>query len=211
MRKYFFGFFKNFLKKGVSFIAFVDNTSNIDVKARINRLVKVYDSNIGAFTYVGSKTEIICADIGKFCSIAHRSSIGLGTHSISTISTSPIFTSENNGTGYSWTKENQFLESKRVTIGNDVWIGIECIIMGGITIGNGAIIGAGSIVTKDVPDYAIVVGVPAKIQRFRFEPNIINKLLQLEWWNMPEAKIKSKINLFQKQPLQMEDLEELIK
>lgn len=207
MLKYILGFIKNFFNRGVSFFAFVDNKSNISSKAKINKNVKVYQSNINAYSYVGSGTELICADIGKFCSIAHRCSIGLGSHSINNISTSPIFTSIKNGTGHSWAVKNTFQESQRVSIGNDVWIGIEVIIMGGLQIGNGVIIGAGSIVTKSIPDYAIAVGSPAKIIKYRFEKPIIDKLMQIKWWNITEEKLRNNLKLFQKETLFLDDLE----
>jgi acetyltransferase-like isoleucine patch superfamily enzyme len=209
MLKYLLGLFKNFLNSGVSFFAMVDNKSVISRKAKINRRVKVYQSNIGSYSYVGSKTELICADIGKFCSIAHRCFIGLGNHSLNHISTSPIFTAIKNATGHSWVNTNTFQEFKRVSIGNDVWIGIGVIVMGGVRIGNGAIIGAGSIVTKDIPDYAIAVGVPAKIIKYRFEPHIIDKLIKMKWWDFPEEKLRKNLKLFQKEQLSLDDLKKL--
>lgn len=209
MFKYLLGLFKNFLNKGVSFFAIVDNKSSISNEARVNRQAKIYQSNIGAYSYIASNTELICADIGKFCSIAHRCTIGLGIHSMNYISTSPIFTSVKNGTGHSWASADSFQEFRRVSIGNDVWIGMEVIIMGGVQIGNGAIIGAGSIVTKDIPDYAIAVGVPARIIRYRFEKPLINKLLEIKWWDLPEKKLKDNLKLFQKEQLSLDDLRKL--
>lgn len=209
MLKYILGFFKNFLNTNVSFFALVDNKSNISRRSKINRLVRVYQSNIGSYSYVSSNTELICADIGKFCSIAHRCYIGLGNHSLNHISTSPIFTMIKNATGYSWADTNTFQEFKRISIGNDVWIGIKVIIMGGVQIGNGVIIGAGSIVTKDIPDYAIAVGVPAKIIKYRFEKSVIDKLMAIEWWNLPEEKLRNNLKLFQKENLDLDDLKVL--
>ena len=81
--------------------------------------------------------------------------------------------------------------SKPTKIGNDVWIGANAIIQSGVTIGDGAIIGSGAVVTKDVPPYAIVVGVPAKILKYRFNKEQIKELLQLKWWNLPFDKIKN--------------------
>lgn len=78
-------------------------------------------------------------------------------------------------------------------IGNDVWIGYEAVIMAGVTIGDGAIIGTRAIVTKDVPPYTIVGGVPAKPIRRRFPDQVISTLLELEWWNWPAEKIAENI------------------
>lgn len=82
-----------------------------------------------------------------------------------------------------------------IRIGNDVWIGHHATILSGVHIGNGAVIGAGALVAKDVPDYAIVGGVPAQIKRFRFSPQQIEALLKIQWWNWEEEKIKQNIDL----------------
>jgi len=77
-----------------------------------------------------------------------------------------------------------------VTIGHDVWLGCDSIILSGVTIGTGAVVGAGAIVTKDVPPYAIVVGNPARLVRYRFEPEIVEMLLQSNWWDLPADKLR---------------------
>ena len=84
-----------------------------------------------------------------------------------------------------------------MNIGNDVWIGANAMILGGITIGDGAIIGAGAVVTKDIPPYAIVGGIPARIIRYRFPNDVINALLSSQWWNLSENILKSNIKVFQ--------------
>jgi acetyltransferase-like isoleucine patch superfamily enzyme len=209
MLKYILGFLKNFFNSGVLFLAIVDDKSFVSRKARINRFTKLYNSNIDNYSYVGSGTQLIFAEIGKFTSIAHRCSIGLASHSLGNISTSPIFTSIKNGTGQKWSDINTHEDIKKVTIGHDVWIGIEVIVMGGVKIGNGAIIGAGSIVTKDVPAYAIVVGVPAKIVKYRFDKEIIDRLQEVQWWDFPEEVLKKNLRLFQKENITLFDLQTL--
>ncbi len=77
-----------------------------------------------------------------------------------------------------------------VTIGHDVWIGTNAIILSGVAIGSGAVIGAGAVVTKDVPPYGIAVGNPARVVRFRFAPDIVDALLQAEWWLLPDEHIR---------------------
>ena len=81
-----------------------------------------------------------------------------------------------------------------IVIGNDVWIGYEAVIMSGVTIGDGAIIGARAVVTKNVPPYTIVGGIPAKTIRKRFDENTISKLQEMKWWNWTEEKIKKNIS-----------------
>ena len=92
------------------------------------------------------------------------------------------------------------------TIGDSVIIFAGAKILGNIHIGDGAVIGANAVVTKDVPPYAIVGGVPAKVIRYRFSPEIIEKLLELQWWNLPDETLKEHIALFQQDNVTVEDL-----
>ena len=209
MLKYLLGLLKNILKNNVSIFSLVDYKSKISCKAKVNRGAKLYNSTVGSFSYIGPKSEIIFTDIAKYCSIADNCSIGLPSHSMKNISTSPIFTAKKNGTKYSWVEKNKKSEYLRTIIGNDVWIGTRVMIMGGIKIGNGAIIGAGSIVTKDIPDYAIAVGVPAIVIKTRFEKQIIEKLSEIKWWDKSEEKIKENINIFQIENFTLEDLDKV--
>lgn len=196
MKKYLLGFLSHFFNFRISKFALVDNISAIDMRANIYRKCQIFNSTVGAYSYVGPGTSIVCTTIGKFCSIAGNASIGLGKHSMDLISTSPLFFSKKNATGFSWTSKNSFEEYSRVNIGNDVWIGMSAMIIGGVTIGNGAVVAAGAIVTKDVPPYAVVGGVPAKVIKYRFSAETIEKLLELKWWNLPDEILKKKINLF---------------
>ena len=210
MLKYILGLIFNLFKHKVSLFAMIDDKSWISKKAKINQGVKLVQSRIKEYSYVGPGSQLICADIGKFCSIANDCSIGLADHSKKNISTSPIFTSKANGTGYSWTHLNSYKAGKRVTIGNDVWIGAKVIILGGIEVGDGAIIGAGSIVTKDIPNYAVAVGIPAKVIKYRFEEPIIEKLLETKWWDIPEKELKKKVPIFQIENITLNDLNQIL-
>lgn len=197
MLKYILGFFLNLFNPAVSLFAKIDNKSRISHKAKVYGHVQVTSSSMGDYSYIGRNSRIIHADIGKFCSIASETKIGMGTHTLDKISTSPIFTEAKNGTKHSWVKTSAVNPFKRVKVGNDVWIGVRTMVMGGVTIGDGAVIGAGSIVTKDVPPYAVVVGVPAKVIRYRFSQEQIEKLLSRPWWNLPIEQLKERIELFQ--------------
>ncbi len=149
----------------ISFFSLFDWNSNISIKSKINRFSVLRNTDIGDYSFIGSNCTILNATIGKFCSISKNVNIGAPIHPTYFLSTSPIFYRESNGTGTSWVSEKKFEDkSKRIFIGNDVWIGLNASIMGGITIGNGAIIGAHALVTKDVPPHAVVYGNPAEIR-----------------------------------------------
>lgn len=209
MLKYILGFFKFLLYSKVSKLAFVDNHSQIDPRSTIGRKAKFLCSKIGRYSYVGGGSSIVHCDIGAFCSIAGNSIVGLANHTLNHLSTSPIFTEKNNGTHYQWCNSSSVNPYSHIVIGNDVWIGSKVIIMGGVTIGDGAVVGAGSIVTKDVPPYAIVAGVPAKIIRYRFDPSVINKLIELKWWNYDESILQNNLHLFQSENIDVDMLYEL--
>ena len=136
---------------------------------------------------------------GKFCSIACGAkflftSANHKMHSISTYPF-PIFFEE---WGLDVTNITSAWDNKGdIVIGNDVWIGYEAIVLSGVTIGDGAIIGTRAVVTKDVPPYTIVGGIPAKPIRKRFSDEVISKLLELQWWNWPENRIKENIDVIQ--------------
>lgn len=206
MKKYIHGFLINLLNLRISKFILIDNLSIVKSKTKIYSFCQIFNSNIGSYTYVSRKTSIIHANIGAYCSIAGGVKIGMGTHNIKSVSSSPAFYSKNNALGITFAQNNNFTEFKRVEIGNDVWIGARAMIMSGIKIGHGAVIGAGAIVTKDVPNYAVVVGVPAKTIKYRFSKKSIKILIESEWWNWPEEIIRDKLQLFQNDLLDEEML-----
>jgi acetyltransferase-like isoleucine patch superfamily enzyme len=144
-----------------------------------------YDSSIGAFSYIGARSRITNCSLGCFCSIAPEVLIGLGgTHPTDLVSTHPAFYSTLMQSGVTFVNSTLFDEtSKQITIGHDVWIGTRAILVDGVSIGCGAIVAAAAVVTKDVPPYAIVAGVPAKVIRYRFSPTQIEFLLKFKWWD----------------------------
>lgn len=138
--------------------------------------------------------------IGKFCSIAPEVTIipALGhipaykEYRNRRISTYPIAMLRNN-----WNpKWNLPGDNNFVIVGNDVWIGTKAVLLPGITIGDGAIIGAGAVVTRDVPPYSIATGIPAKVTGFRYSPAQIERLLKIAWWNWNMRKIEENIDYF---------------
>ncbi len=165
--------------------ASVDDESTLGNYNVIFEDVAIINSSIGAHTYIQRNSVITNADIGKFCSIAMGVSVGLAQHPTNFVSTHPAFFWGTKLIAKTYSR-SEFSPFKRTTIGHDVWIGQNALIMSGVNIGTGAIIGAGAVVTKDVPDYAIVGGVPAKIIKYRFDEKIISSLLKTKWWDMPE-------------------------
>ena len=207
MLKYIIGLIINFFNPAVSLFAKIDNVSKVSKKARINSKVQVFHSTVGDYSYVGGGTNLIHTDVCKFCSIACNCVIGMGAHTLDHISTSPIFTERENGTGHSWVSHNiNAAQAKKVEIGNDVWIGSRAMFLDGVSVGDGAIIGAGAVVTKNVPPYAIVGGVPAKIIRYRFSEDIIKELEKTEWWNLSDDILKENIDLFQNKLVSIDKL-----
>lgn len=151
---------------------------------------------VGSYTYGHDGIKIIHGNegktlrIGKFCSIAEGVTVFLGAnHRVDWFTTFP----------FGHYKENEFPKVKKehghpstkgdIIIGNDVWIATNVTIMSGVKIGDGAVIAACSVLTKDVPPYTIVGGNPAKQIRKRFSDEVINKLLELKWWDKPESEI----------------------
>lgn len=139
---------------------------------------------IGDFSYVGAHSRISNAKIGKYCSIGPDVIAGMGTHPTRTfVSTHPAFYSTARQAYISFVRESCFQEFASISIGNDTWIGARAIIVDGVSIGDGAIVCAGAVVTKDVPAFAVVGGVPARLIRYRFSSEEIEQLLAFQWWD----------------------------
>ena len=153
--------------------------------------VSLNEVTLGDFTYIAGNTNISKTTIGKFCSIGPYCKIGLGKHPTKDfVSTHPVFFSTLKQAQVTFADRNYFDEFAYIIIGNDVWLGANVIVVDGVKIGDGAIVAAGSVVTKDIPPYTIVGGVPAKIIKYRFEKEEIKKLLQLKWWDMDVEYLK---------------------
>lgn len=152
----------------------------------IRRGVKVYRNvYIGDHTFINEDTRIDpnTASIGKFCSISHNVKIGLGPHPLAFFTTSPLFYEKQRGL-VNTNLYDEFAAKGYTRVGHDVFIAANAIIVAGVTIGHGAVVAAGSVVTRDVAPYAVVAGVPARVIRYRFDDTTIARLLASEWWNM---------------------------
>lgn len=206
------GIFKNLVNPRISLFSVISANVMVDKTVYIYRGVKAKNSKIGAHSYIAANTDIENAVIGKYCSIADHCRVGMSGHSLSYLSTSPIFTQVVNALQERWIDKDVFehkSEDEITVLGNDVWVGSHVLINGGVTVGDGACIAAGAVVVKDVPPYAIVGGVPAKIIRYRFSEDVIAKIEEVKWWNLPENVLKEKIKLFQSEDLTIETLDKL--
>ncbi|CAG9432945.1 CatB-related O-acetyltransferase [Providencia alcalifaciens] len=180
-------------KKHDGFYASIKSYASSDCKfsnnVRLYGKTQLGNVQVGSHTYFAG-TISSNAVIGKYCSIGPNTRIGgLGLHPTNYISTHPIFYSTKKQSGKTFVKIDHFIEYKETIIGNDVWIGVNCVILDGIKVGNGVIIAAGSIVTQDIPDYAIVGGVPARIIKYRYSESEILLLNRLKWWNLSDIEL----------------------
>lgn len=163
--------------------------SRINPTSKVEAGSVVVGSTFDRHSFCGYDCTILHTDIGAFCSIAGRVAIGGAHHPIEYVSTSPTFLSHRDSVKAKFARHD-YLPVVRTSIGSDVWIGEGCFIKAGVRIGHGAVIGMGSVVTRDVPDYAIVAGNPARLVRMRFEQPIIDGLLKMAWWKMPDKELR---------------------
>ena len=185
----------------VAFSAKLDAQCEFEGCNSVGRRTTFYSSRLGYGSYVGNDGFLIRVKMGRYCSVGNSVKVISLTHPTHGISTHPAFYSTDSVT-CSYVNENKANESLSTDdgwhceIGNDVWIGSHALIRGGVKIGDGAVIAMGAVVTKDVPPYAVVGGVPARIIRYRFDGERINSLMKLEWWSRDENWIRNHAELF---------------
>lgn len=164
------------------------------INSRIHRTSKIeagshiVNTSFDRHSFCGYDCEIINCEVGSFCSIANNVTIGGSQHPIEWVSTSPVFREGRDSVRKKYS-EHQFEGSKKTIIGHDVWIGDKALIKQGITVGTGAVIGMGTVVTKNVEPYQVVAGCPARVIRKRFDDLTIEKLLNTEWWNFTDEEL----------------------
>lgn len=141
--------------------------------------------HIGKYCYIGEYSDCNQVEIGNYCSIANGVIIGNMEHDVNDLSTS-VHLSESGDS------------EKKTKIGNDVWIGAQCFIKQGVIIGDGAVIGAQSFINKDVPPFAIMIGTPARVLRYRFEDKIVKLLEESKYWELPPHMAKHKLDTIKK-------------
>jgi acetyltransferase-like isoleucine patch superfamily enzyme len=174
----------------------VCDTVTFGSNIRIGKQVYLYNTTIADYTYVAGFNSIMNARIGKFCSIAENVGIGLGKHPVNQfVSTSPVFYSTGKQCGATFADKKYFEETGTVYIGNDVWIGAQCVILDDVIIGDGAIIAANSVVNTNVPAYSIYGGTPARLLKMRFNDADIAFLQRFKWWEKEESWHKDNVHL----------------
>ncbi|MBI2720141.1 MAG: antibiotic acetyltransferase [Rhizobiales bacterium] len=163
--------------------------------AELKERVQFWDSELGDYSYVERHSEVIYARIGKFCAIASEVRINALEHPMERVSQHKI-TYRPNEYFFGAKLDKPFRERRRakmVEIGHDVWVGHGAIVMPGVRIGHGAVIAAGAVVTGEVPPYAIVAGVPARFLRWRFAPEISERITSLAWWDWDHDRLAKAI------------------
>lgn len=156
------------------------------------------DVTLGLFSYVSRGARIINCKIGRFCCIGPETLVGgLGRHPTRWLSTHPVFYSLGKQTGGMTFSDAQYYdEVPGVVIGSDVWIGARAIVLDGVSIGDGAIIAAGAVVSKDVEPYSMIGGVPGRKIRSRYDESTVSRLLQAKWWDRPIPILQEMAPLF---------------
>lgn len=207
------GYLKNFFSlkkikyKKISLFSFWKGETTFEKTSVLCRGSQLISSHIGKYARVGVNVSLCSTTVGNFSAIGKDSVLGPGQHPTNYLSLNSIFYKRGNwGFHDDWVREISFEESKPINVGGDVWIGRKVMVMNGVTIGDGAIVGACSVVTKDVPPYAIVAGVPAKVIKYRYSQNIIDKLIKIKWWNLSDEEITRRIGVFHKPDLTEDDI-----
>lgn len=170
---------------------------------KVYKYARLRDVTIGRFSYISRDTQVYSARVGNFTCIGPDTIIGPGEHPVKGYVTShPAFYSSLAQSGKTFADRNHIDEIPQTIIGHNVWIGARCVIRAGVKIGDGAVIAAGAVVTKDVEPYTVCGGVPAKVIRRRFEAATESMIIQSKWWEWDEKKLAKSapsfrdINLF---------------
>lgn len=172
--------------------------AKIGRRCEVLRDTRIEYATLGDYSYLGEDCEVADAVIGKFTAIANKVRIGAPNHPMERPA-QHRFTYCPEYYEASATRDAAFFADRRgakVTIGNDCWIGHAAIILPGVTVGDGAVIAAGAVVSRDVAPYTIVGGVPARAIRRRFSEDIAARLARIAWWDWPDDALFARLNAF---------------
>lgn len=165
-------------------------SSQIHPTARIYSGCNINTCMVGRYTYISYDTWAKDTQIGSFCSISDHVFIGGDNHPVDWASMSPVFQRVGNSGSTVRFSQHELPPHPRTCIGHDVWIGHGAQVQAGVTVGHGAVVAGGAVVTRDVPPYAIVGGVPARIIHYRFDEDTIAALLASHWWELPDDQLR---------------------
>jgi acetyltransferase-like isoleucine patch superfamily enzyme len=163
--------------------------SSVHPSSKLESGTSFYASRMDRHSFCGYDCDIAHADIGAFTSIANGVVIGGGRHPMEWVGMSPVFYEGRDSVRAKFATHRR-APPERVTIGNDVWIGNSAIVLPGVQIGDGAVVGAGAVVTRPVPPYSIAAGNPARVIRMRFADPVVTRLLASQWWNWDEERLR---------------------
>ena len=164
----------------------------------------IAESSMGAYSYVVNDSGIVWAEIGKFCSIAARTRLNPGNHPMERVALHR-FTYRTRSYRLAEEDDHEFFawrRSHRVVLAVDVWIGHGAVILPGVTIGTGAAVGAGAVVSREIPNFAVATGVPARVKRYRFPEELQERLLRLAWWDWERERLAAALPDFRHLPIE---------
>lgn len=206
--KYLKNFFsKKKFNKSISWLSFWDSATEIPDELYLAPFARLMNCKVGKYTRIKPGCVFKNVNIGKYCSFANDIMIGLGQHPTFLLSTNSVFYKV--GITDKFVKKIDYDEEPRTYIGNDVWIGNGAVVMDGVTIGDGAIVASRAVVTKDVPPFAVVGGVPAKVLKYRFSEDIISELLDWKWWDLADEELLKVLSLFTEKELTLDKIKKI--
>lgn len=170
----------------------VDSATVLEAPVRVRSRASLSDSRLGRYTYVGTGSILVAADVGGFCSVAQGVTVGATGHPTdhATTHTFPWIPADGG-----FVAEHS-LPIPRTSVGHDVWLGCNAVVLSGVTIGTGAIVAAGSVVTRDLPPFALAAGAPAQVRRHRFDAETAARLAEVAWWDWPAELLREHLDLF---------------